>query len=257
MIKAGFDIRGQYTKFFAFPAVRGLLRYPTLNAFVADVAEAASINKPLPGGEEVNYYRWWDQYYFVQDEWRINGGLTLNLGVRYEVPGNNIQSLIELNERILQANGNSPVFALSPIPKRDTDNIEPRLGFNWVPAASGRFVVRGGYARTHDYAILNIAQNIAGSFPFAATTTLSNLSSAFRVLQSTPAGLPPGTDPNQLTRTTVAGDFRAPVADQFSLEVQRQLAETWSCGSGTWAPSAATSFKRSMAILGSRSAQGE
>ena len=27
-----------------------------------DVAEAANINKPLPGGEDVNYYRWWDQY---------------------------------------------------------------------------------------------------------------------------------------------------------------------------------------------------
>ena len=52
----------QYVKSFFFPTIRGLLRYPTLNAFVNDVAEAANINKPLPGGEEVNYYRWWDQY---------------------------------------------------------------------------------------------------------------------------------------------------------------------------------------------------
>ena len=61
LLKAGFDVRCQYVKSFFFPTIRGLLRYPTLNAFVNDVAEAANINKPLPGGEEINYYRWWDQ----------------------------------------------------------------------------------------------------------------------------------------------------------------------------------------------------
>ena len=61
VLKVGLDVRSQYVKSFFFPTIRGLLRYPTLNAFVNDVAEAANINKPLPGGEEVNYYRWWDQ----------------------------------------------------------------------------------------------------------------------------------------------------------------------------------------------------
>ena len=65
------------------------------------MAEAANINKPLPGGEEVNYYRWWDRYYFAQDEWRVKPSLTLNLGLRYELNGNNIQSLIDLNQNIL------------------------------------------------------------------------------------------------------------------------------------------------------------
>ena len=105
LMKAGFDVRYNYVKSFFFPTIRGLLRYDTLQNFVNDVAEAANINKPLPGGEEVNYYRWWDQYYFVQDEWRVRTDLTLNLGLRYELPGNNIQSLIDLNDRILTANG--------------------------------------------------------------------------------------------------------------------------------------------------------
>src|SRR5207249_8016699 len=35
---------------------------------------------------------------------------------------------------------------------------------------------------------------------------------------------PFGRDPLQLTRTIVAGDFRSPAADQFSLEIQRELA---------------------------------
>jgi hypothetical protein len=234
MLKAGFDVRRQYVKSFFFPTIRGLLRYPTLNAFVSDVAEAANINKPLPGGEEVNYYRWWDQYYFVQDEWRVHPSLTLNIGLRYELPGNNIQSLIDLNESIVSTNAGNEVFRLRPVPERDTNNFEPRVGFNWSPTTSpdgllglitggDKLVLRGGYARTHDFAFLNIALNIVSSFPYVAAINRSNLANAFSVLQATPPGVPPGTDPNFLTRTVVADDFRSPQADQFSLELQRQL----------------------------------
>jgi hypothetical protein len=234
LFKAGLDVRRQYVKSFFFPTIRGLLRYPTLNAFVNDVAEAANINKPLPGGEDVNYYHWWDQYYYAQDDWRISSNLTLNLGLRYELPGNNIQSLIDLNESILDANGGNQVYSLDPVPKTDTNNFEPRIGFAWTPTniGDGRlgwltgddgFVVRGGYARTHDYAFLNIALNIVSSFPYVAAINRSNLANAFVLLQSTAAGVPPGTDPNQLTRTVVAEDFRSPVYDQFSLGAERQL----------------------------------
>ena len=234
LLKAGFDVRRQYVKSFFFPTIRGLLRYPTLNAFVNDIAEAANINKPLPGGEEVNYYRWWDQYYYVQDDWRV-GALSLNLGLRYELPGNNIESLIDLNQQILEANNNNQVYALNPVPGTDKNNFQPRLGFAWSPTTSSdgmlgkvtggdKFVVRGGYARTHDFAFLNIALNIVSSFPYVAAINRSNLSNAFSLLQSTPAGVPPGTDPNQLTRTVVSEDFRAPSYDQFSLGVERQLA---------------------------------
>ena len=236
LMKAGFDVRYQYVKSFFFPTIRGLLRYSTLQTFVDDVAEAANINKPLPGGEEVNYYRWWDQYYFVQDEWRVRPSLTLNLGLRYELPGNNIQSLIDLNDRILQANGGNDVFRLAPVPEADRNNFQPRLGFNWSPrtergglagllTGGDRFVLRGGYARTHDYAFLNIALNIVSSFPYVAAINRSNLTNAFVQLQSTPAGVPANTNPNQLTRTVVADDFRAPYNDQFSVEVQRQLGQ--------------------------------
>ena len=133
LFKAGLDVRRQYVKSFFFPTIRGLLRYPTLNSFVNDVAEAANINKPLPGGEDVNYYHWWDQYYYAQDDWRIGSNLTLNLGLlssRATTSG-----LIDLNKRILESNGNNPVYALTPVPKTDKNNFEPRIGFAWTPPA--------------------------------------------------------------------------------------------------------------------------
>ena len=207
VFKMGADVRRQYVKSFFFPTIRGRLVYASLNDFVNDTAGTATINKPLPGGEEVNYYRWWDQYYYVQDEWRVQPTLTLSLGLRYELPGNNIQSLIELNEGILEANGNNPVFGLTPVPKTDTNNFQPRLGFNWSPQVEGgllgtltggdKMVLRGGYARTHDYAFLNIALNIFSSFPYVASITLPTpVANAFARLQNTPAGVPPGVDPN-------------------------------------------------------------
>jgi hypothetical protein len=236
VMKAGADFRHIWVKSFFFPTIRGLLRYASLNNFVADLAQDTNINKPLPGGVEINYYEWNDQFYYVQDEWRVRPSFTIGLGLRYELFGNNVQSLVDLNENIVQTAGGNQVFALRPIPKDDKNNFQPRVGFNWSPrtqrgglagllTGGDRFVLRGGYAQTNDYAFLNIALNIASSFPFVAAINQPNLANAFVALQNTPAGVPVGTDPNQLNRTVVAEDFRAPVAHQFSLEMQRALAE--------------------------------
>ena len=103
--------------------------------------QATTINKPLPGGQAIRYYRWWDQYYFAQDEWKLHPTLTLNLGLRYELPGSNISRLVEQNERVLAANGNDAVFRLTPVPKADRNNLEPRVGFNWVPRTSDTGIV--------------------------------------------------------------------------------------------------------------------
>ena len=58
-------------KSFFFPTIRGRLAYPTLRRFVNDVAEAANINKPLPGGKRSTITTGGTSHYFVQDEWRV------------------------------------------------------------------------------------------------------------------------------------------------------------------------------------------
>ncbi len=176
--KFGVDIhRSQLHQLFK-PTTRGHLVYTDLNNFVNDLANV-QINRDLPGVARVLHLDWHDFYFYGQDEWKVKPNLTLTLGLRYENAGQPIQDLVEFNEPVLAASGNDPRFKVNPIPGRDKNNWQPRLGFNWNPRTSNdgimgfitggdKLVIRGGYTRTHDYAYTNIALNIWSSFPFVA-----------------------------------------------------------------------------------------
>jgi hypothetical protein len=68
---------------------------------------------------------------FLQDTWRPLPNFSAVLGVRYDYDDK----------------GNDPDFTHPLVPngrKRDTNNIQPRLGLSWDIANDGRFVARGG-----------------------------------------------------------------------------------------------------------------
>ncbi len=232
-MKFGVDFRRVQVKSFFFPTIRGRLAYENLNTLVNDTAIASAINKPVPGGSEVQYYNWYDYFFYAQDEWRVRPNFTLTYGLRYETPGNSIASLYPFEEAILARNSNNPVFRLNRRPQRDKNNFQPRLGFNWRPdfnkdgiigmvTGGDKTVIRGGYSRTNDYGFININLNIASAFPFvfalnpALTNAYSNI---------TNATAPPTANLPFITRTTAGDDFRSPSADQFSFEVSRELSK--------------------------------
>ncbi len=231
--KFGFDFRRVQVKSLFLPTIRGRVQYTTLDNFVDDVAQASAINRVVPGAPELQYYNWYDYFFYAQDEWKLRPSFTLTYGLRYELPGNSIDSLVPVSDSIVAAT-NDPRYALTPVPKRDTNNLQPRLGFNWNPRFEGgvlgritggdKLIVRGGYSRTHDYGFININLNIASAFPFLFALNPS-LTNAYANLLSAATPLP--ADIPFITRTTVAPDFRSPVADQYSLEIQRELAKDW------------------------------
>jgi hypothetical protein len=229
--KFGVDLRRTDVKSFFVPTVRGRLAYTTLQNFVDDIAQTSTINLPLRGGDTIGFYRYKEFYTYLQDEWRVTSNFTLTLGLRYEYPGDSFSYLKETNKRIVEANGGDARFALTPVPTVDKNNFMPRIGFNYSPRTDNkgiiglltggdRTVIRGGYSRTYDANYLNLNLNIAGGFPFLASVVLPN-TNAFRTLTTTT--VPNISNPNVLTRTVVAGDFRSPATDQYSLEIQREL----------------------------------
>ncbi len=234
-------------KSFFFPFIRGRLTYPTSQAglglpagtvsiqnFINDVAAVANINKALPGGQPIRYFRWYDYYFFAQDTWQVHPTLFLSLGLRYEAPGNALASLYPVNDAIQATNGGDAVFRLDSRPGRDLNNFQPRIGFSWNPrtgdgswlrflTGGNRLVVRGGYARTNDYQFVTLANTVGTTFPFVAAVSSTGLANAFTTLPTLNPDLSDPAALNLLTRTILDTNFRAPMAEQFSLEIQREL----------------------------------
>jgi outer membrane receptor protein involved in Fe transport len=195
-----------------------------------------------------------DQYYFIQDDYKIRPNLTLNLGVRYEYTGQPINALNE--QSILRENDAArrfydPSLPLSvrttPAVPKDKNNFAPRVGFAWSPhfwkgiLGEDATVIRGGFSIAYDPAFYNILLNVQGSAPFSAAFALpSNLLPATGSPVPVPNGgltgdvirsssiasgvLPLGKlNPLFLAQTTVAPDFHAPYSEQWSLGVQHQF----------------------------------
>ena len=230
-LKFGVEFRRTTEKSRLFSVGRGSLVYATLGNFVNDVAQTASKGFSIAGSDVTQFYKWYEAHFYGQDEWRVNRDFTFLYGIRYEYPGDSFAYLREVNERILAANNNDPEYRFAPSPKPDVDNWMPRVGFNWNPKTSrkgilgfvtggDKLVVRGGYARAYDPQIVNIHQNIFTSFPFRASQNFTPPNNSFAALV---AAMGPTQPVRMRTRIVPASDFRSPVTDQISLDVQREL----------------------------------
>jgi len=241
--KFGADIeRRERAQIFA-TTLRGRLVYNTLQNLVDDTAQLVAINPPLPGGSPWYYYRYYDSGFFAQDQLPVRRNLSFTYGVRYEVPRNPANDLLRNNQPIVNAAGGDPRYSVGPLPGRDWKDWAPRFGFSYQfskPAGllgkilgDDKTVLRGGYSRTYDH-LFNTAvlgQDQYGSFPFVKSVSQSNVSNVVAALRQA-AGSPINGDVNLLKRAMVAPDLRSSHAEQFAVQLQRQIKADWVLNAG-------------------------
>ena len=250
-MKFGIDLRRQEQFAFFNPNIRGRLEYANLQRMIDDQATVAQINAPLPGATVITYFRYYDYFFFAQDEFRIRPNFTITYGIRYETPGNPLQNLSDANQNIVNAFGGDERYRYLPVPDRDVNNWAPRFGFNYrfgqapgmlgLLTGDGKLVLRGGYSRTYDVAFNNIALNVGTAFPFRLVVDIpldptvpgGVRSNAFGIMEQVRNGnVPPPANPNLITRTITSKDFRAPLAEQVSMQFQRELSGNYALSVG-------------------------
>ena len=179
---------------------------------------------------------------FVQDDWKLNKRLTLNLGLRYElftqpVDARNLGSLFNIatGQYVLPGQGN---FSRA-IVDGDHNNFGPRAGFAFQ--ATSKLVLRGGYGLFYGARDQNQqVTQFSGNLPNVPTVSLPSVSAAQTVAPpftiNTPITVVP-TDPSLASftaakpyvgtiRTAGFHDSRDPMLHQFNFDVQYQLTNT-------------------------------
>ena len=92
--------------------------------------ERFSIRAPGPLDYELRSNVW---ELYAQDKWAMTNGLTLSLGIRYDLE---IIPIDETDNPLFSDPGKYPV---------DKNNVAPRLGVVWNPDQRGKSVIRAGY----------------------------------------------------------------------------------------------------------------
>ncbi len=138
-------------------------------------------------GNSVRGYRVWNNFAFVQDDWRATRNLTLNLGMRLEVSNgatevNGLLSNLNLHSTAaLGGAGTGPLGAIEvvPVSNKQQTNWGPRFGFAYNPHG-GKTAIRGGYGIAYDFSFLNPVTNLRFAPPFMyqfATTDFTGANS--------------------------------------------------------------------------------
>ncbi len=143
VIKTGAQLKVLRSDSFFDSNFRGTWTFPNTAAFLAGTPSRYTANQGDSSLERPN-----ETYgFFLQDDWRPQPSLTLNLGLRYDYESAKTQALVAVN--------GEPGPGISG----DKDNISPRVGFAWSPRGDTRQVIYGGSGIYYDQVILNIIGN--------------------------------------------------------------------------------------------------
>jgi len=221
-VMAGVEIRKLITGRAAANNPRGLFNFTGSRSgnAAADFLLGTPQNDITPIQEFKGVVAEWRDGFFLLDNWQVNSKLTLNYGLRYELP--TVPYSVNGNARILNPQQTALIPATVPTPgfqflNANHDNWAPRLGFAY--RVTSKTVIRGGGGFYYNPNQTNSFTLATTNPPFGVTTTFNN-SAATPLSFANPT---PGTGTSVLTVFTENPDLPTPRMYQWNLGVSREL----------------------------------
>lgn len=173
---------------------------------------------------------------YLQDDFRVNQKLTLNMGLRWDVftpwvEDDNRQSNFDPSTgRMVVASDDATINGVKVGRYLQTyakDDFGPRFGFAYDLSGDGRTVVRGGYGIFWNWGVGGTSSSKGTNQPFLQTNDLIAGSGATNLTLSSGMPAPPPIDANLApvgaTRSVFDINYRDQHSMNWNLNVQRQL----------------------------------
>ncbi|HEX8195218.1 MAG TPA: TonB-dependent receptor [Pyrinomonadaceae bacterium] len=168
--------------------------------------------------------------FFVQDDWRVNSRLTLNLGLRYEyqsalteATGRLANFIPEIGDVVVAGDSR---FSANLV-NADKNNWGPRVGFALRPFNDDKTVIRGGAGIYYSLETFNpIRQQLAVQSPFLNRITYRRLTT---ITPTNPGALsfsnpfPNAQGSAEANPRGINPDYEQPEFYQFNLTIEREI----------------------------------
>jgi hypothetical protein len=175
----------------------------------------------LPGADYARGLRFSHAAFYVQDNFQVRPGFTLNLGLRYE-PWSNVREVngklpVLLNPFQATGAGSFQISETLFLNNPTRSNLAPRAGFAWDPLGTGKTSIRGGFGLFFDTPYNgDLIDPAIVAPPFVQLVEIRN--------PTFPNVLAAGGNPPQLAAVLLEYDnLNWPSVMQFNLAVQREL----------------------------------